>query len=278
MGRWLGVSHRVGTLMSYWVLTDKCTIISRTTVQRITQLEAQVDDNIARSKEFDEEIKRRLNEDDYPVDGDKTNPAEWAEYLGEDIYDKDFLEEFDFVVDNNEVKEADETFTPDVFDDTYLRMELALPGQDGEQQYAKVTKHLKDKDGLPIGTANDNPILDTRMYEVEYIDGHKASLTANAIAQNLFAQVDEEGNRHVLLDEIIDHRKDSTAVAKEDTFITTKSGTKRCKETTKGWDLLMRWKDGSSTWVHLKDMKEEFSVQVAEYAVMAMISPKPTFA
>jgi hypothetical protein len=39
-------------------------------------------------------------------------------------------------------------------------------------------KDLSDKDGLPIGTANNNPIMDTRLYEV---DGHKASLAANTI-------------------------------------------------------------------------------------------------
>ena len=32
LGRWLGVSHRVGSLMSYWVLTQKGNVISHTTV------------------------------------------------------------------------------------------------------------------------------------------------------------------------------------------------------------------------------------------------------
>ena len=32
LGRWLGVSHRVGSLMSYWILTQKGDVISRTTV------------------------------------------------------------------------------------------------------------------------------------------------------------------------------------------------------------------------------------------------------
>ena len=53
---------------------------------------------------------------------------------------------------------------------------------------------LKDANGIPIGTASDNPILDTRLYEVEYVDGHKASLSANVIATNLFYQIDKEGN------------------------------------------------------------------------------------
>ena len=36
------------------------------------------------------------------------------------------------------------------------------------------------------------------MYKVKFQDGHRASLAANAIAENLFAQIDDEGNRHIL--------------------------------------------------------------------------------
>jgi len=91
-------------------------------------------------------------------------------------------------------KEADNNFTPEIFDDTYLNMELALPnGAGAEPAFTRVTKRLRDANGLPIGTAHDNPILDSRMYEVEYQDSHKAAMAANAIAQNLFAQVDAEG-------------------------------------------------------------------------------------
>ena len=49
---------------------------------------------------------------------------------------------------------------------------------------------MKDNQGRPIGVASDNPILDTRMYEVEYQEGHTEELAANIIAENLFAQVD----------------------------------------------------------------------------------------
>jgi hypothetical protein len=279
IGRWLGVSHKVGSLMSYYVLTQTCQVISRTTVQRVTNLESQTEENQIRFQEFDNEIKRRLNEDDYPTDGDKTHPHDWAAYVNAGEFDGDFQEEFDFVINNEVVPEADEEFTPDTYDDYYLNMELAIPRTDGEgPEFARVTKRLRDKDGIPIGTANDNPILDTRMYEVEYLDGHKASLAANTIAQNLFAQVDEEGNRHVLLDEIVDHRKDSTAVEADDAFIVMHNGTKRRKLTTRGWELLCRWKDGSTTWVKLKDMKEEYPVQVAEYSVTSRISSEPAFA
>ena len=115
------------------------------------------------------------------------------------------------------------------------------------------------------------------MYEVEYPDGHKASLSANAIAQNMFAQVDEEGNRHVLFDAIIDHRVDGTEVKAMDAFITNKVGHKRRHETTKGWEILVQWKDGSTTWVKLKDVKDSNPVQLAEYAVHMRIAEEPAF-
>ena len=36
---WLGVSNMFGGLVYYWILTQKLTVISRTTVQRLTSLE-----------------------------------------------------------------------------------------------------------------------------------------------------------------------------------------------------------------------------------------------
>ena len=74
-------------------------------------------------------------------------------------------------------------------------MELALDRHNNGPEFARVNNRLKDKYGRPIGTAEDNPILDTRMYKVEYADGYKTSMTANAIASNLFSQVDQDGKR-----------------------------------------------------------------------------------
>ena len=124
-------------------------------------------------------------------------PFDWSDHPFDD--DLDFIDEFQTVISKKEIKEADEEFTPDTFDDRYLNMELTLPkGDDPNPQLTKVTKRLRDANGIPIGTANDNPILDSRMYEVKYQDGTKALLAANYIAENMFAQVDQEGNCHIL--------------------------------------------------------------------------------
>ena len=90
------------------------------------------------------------------------------------------------------ILEADDIFDPEEFDN-YVNMELALDRHDDGPEFAKANKRLKDKDGIPIGIAADNPILDTRMYKVEYAGGYKTSMTANAIASNLFYQVDQDG-------------------------------------------------------------------------------------
>ena len=45
IGKWLGVSHRIGPLISYWILTAQGTVICRKTVQRITHLETQTAEN-----------------------------------------------------------------------------------------------------------------------------------------------------------------------------------------------------------------------------------------
>ncbi len=116
------------------------------------------------------------------------------------------------------------------------------------------------------------------MHEVEHPDGHKASLAANAIAENVFAQVDEEGNRHASFDEIVDQRTDGSEVKQQDAFIQAGTVTKRCEEATKEWEILVQWKDGSSTWVSLEDMTNSYPVQLAEHVTQKRIAGEPAFA
>ena len=116
------------------------------------------------------------------------------------------------------------------------------------------------------------------MYEVEFADGEKASLVANYIAENLFAQIDDDGNRQVLMNKIIDYQTNGTELKQQDAFVTTKTGTKCRRETTKGWELLIEWKNGSTNWVSLKDIKESYPVQVTEFALATRISMETVFA
>ena len=273
-GRWLGVSTTHGNLMCYWILNDNAQIISRSSVQRVTPLELQTTDHATTFTNFEDKIRVKLNEKERTYNGHKPNPEDWADFFEDD---EDFNTEFNRLFDDEDIAEADDS-TPEVLEDTYLNVELAMPRDSDGPSYGRVTKRLRDANGIPIGTANDNPILDSRIYEVEYQDGFKAALAANAIAINMFAQVDAEGNRHVMFDQILDHRTDGTEVKIDDSFIKSKNGGRRRRETTKGWELLLQWKDGSTTWEKLKDLKECYPTQLADYATQCKLTNEPVFA
>ena len=121
-------------------------------------------------------------------------------------------------------------------------------------------------------SAHKNPLLDSRQFEVEYIDGTTEILSANEIAENILLQVDDQGQRQLVLDEIIDHRKNKDA-----SYDKSNNGNEVKSRTTKGWELCVRWKDGSTNWISLKDMKNGFFLETANYAVNNMIDKEPAF-
>jgi hypothetical protein len=43
-------------------------------------------------------------------------------------------------------------------------------------------------------------------------------------------------------------------------------------------EILVQWKDGSTTWVTLKDMKNSCPVQLAEHAMQRCVAGDPAFA
>ena len=159
--------------------------------------------------------------------------------------------------------------------DQYLNSRVLLPTQ-GTHQTGKVVRRKRNRDGMEVGRANTNPILDTREYVVQFPDGAEAEYSANVIAENMYAQCDLEGTRHLLLKSIVDHTKTESAIDKADRFIVYK-GRQSLKKTTKGWKLCVQWRDGTSTWETLSSVKESNPVELAEYAVSQGIDDEPAF-
>jgi hypothetical protein len=128
----------------------------------------------------------------------------------------------------------------------------------------KVKNWKWDSEGSPVGRSNMNQLLGTREYEVAFPYGSIIDLlTANAFAESLYSQVDEEGRSYLILPEIIDYCKDGNAISGDDAKI---PGTNSLQPTTKGWQLLVEWKDRSFDWIPLADLKNSYPVQVTEYA------------
>ena len=70
---------------------------------------------------------------------------------------------------------------------------------------SKFIKGLRYVNVIPIVTANDNTILNNHVYEVDYLDVHKAELKYNTATENNFVQVIDKGNQFMYLYTIPDH-------------------------------------------------------------------------
>ena len=90
--------------------------------------------------------------------------------------------------------------------------------------------------------------------------------------------MDEEGNQYKLFKEIVGHRKNKRAVDKADQMRPGGRNGKQCKkQTTAGWDLKVKWVDGSTSWLPLKELKETNTVDTARYADDNRIDDEPAF-
>lgn len=68
------------------------------------------------------------------------------------------------------------------------------------------------------------------------------------------------------------------AIPKEKGTFTTASGAIRKKRTTRGIEVCVQWKDGSSDWISRNDLKDSHPIELAEYAVLQQINDLPAFA
>ena len=161
--------------------------------------------------------------------------------------------------------------------DKYVGMEVNLPHQ-GEMKPGRVTGRKRTAEGNLLGTSNKNPFLDTRQYEVAFLDGTHADYSVNVLVENIYNQVEDDGRTSSTLKDIIDHKCDSTAIPKEQGWLTLAHGSKRRIVTTKGWKLKVQWEDGSSSWIPLSTIKEANPIETAEYARLRGIDTEPVFA
>jgi hypothetical protein len=277
LGQWVGVASDVGQAMTFWILPKSCIPIARSSVARVFPDVAATDEFKADLAELDLAIENRIGnsktaEENQVIDGQLANVISGPT---DDLFEGYADEDFHPLEKAAEKAEADD-YTPESLDE-YLTAEVLLPtGGELLRGVVKARKH--DADGNPVGTRHSNPILDTREYEVELPDGSINVYAANIIAENMYAQIDHEGREFLLMKEITDHKVDGNAVCKDDGFTTGKNGKRKPCMTTKGWKLLVSWKDGSTTWVPLKDLKELNPIEVAEYAVANKIVEEPAFA
>ena len=77
---------------------------------------------------------------------------------------------------------------------------------------------------------------------------------------------------------IIDSHIGSTHIKEGGAFIHMSNVSKRRIYNTKEWEVIIKWKYGSSAWNQVKGVKESLKVQLADYAVLNQIAEEPEFA
>jgi hypothetical protein len=271
IGRWLGIAHRVGSDMTYWILTKSGRVIARSTVQHITTTDMQQESIRQLMNVFDTSIDARFADEHFVL-------------LEPGLFYLDDMESPDPADDTNIPTDAEygdmlQEPRPDVDADTYDRYLNAeiIVDRDGEPIRARVVKRARSETGASIGQFHANPLFDTREYDCIFDDGTLERYTANIIAENLYSQCDSDGHSFLVLKEIIDHSKDNSAIPISDGFTVGFNGNRVPKKTTRGWKLLCQWKDESTSWVSLVDLKDSNPVELAEYAVANKIDQEPAF-
>ncbi|KAL7484963.1 hypothetical protein ACHAW6_010619, partial [Cyclotella cf. meneghiniana] len=131
-----------------------------------------------------------------------------------------------------------------------------LTPEEHMHELARVLCRKHNSTGVPVGTVHKQPAIDTHVYKVLFPDGCTKELATNTIAEALYAQCNPDGNQYIMLDTIMDFRKNPNVAISRNNQVKI---------------------DSSTSWQKLLDLKESHPLQVAEFALAAGIADEPAF-
>jgi hypothetical protein len=307
LGRCLGPSKDYGNEMCQWVLKETGQIIPLRTLRRLTPFELSVTNETERDKRlnFMNNIRRRYGDATrLPPDGQVVLPT-IQEETSDDLYQVWLENPEDFggwqeedegqavamsvIVDEvsqlgrYHIPEADICNAEGVpisdksLTDLMIGIEVALPQGEDQQKLCRVLRRSVDNDGQTTGVYDENPALNTMIYDVQFEDGRIQKYAANIIAQNVLEQVDNEGCYSERVEAVLDHRRQGNAVPKGKMYVTMRDGRKKLRQSTAGWDFKVRFTNGREQWMQLKDLKELSPIEVAEYVAARGLDDEVAF-
>ena len=159
--------------------------------------------------------------------------------------------------------------------DLLINAEVLL-GHEDSKQLGRVVRRAIGPDGKVLGDLKGG--ARSLVYDVEFPDGVVKKYSANVIAENILSQVDQSGFHSQSIEKIMNHERMGNAVSRRNAFVTTKRGVRKLRHTTVGWKFHCLWKDGSSSWIPLKVLKESNPIEVAEYVTALELQDELAFA
>lgn len=183
-------------------MTETGQVLARTSIQKLTHDELRSPATITELAQFDEKVQTKLGKPIMEITDENPNSC-----LQDIIEDEEVIEPYDIQMS----REEDDLYPDQDTYDQYITSQVLLPRGDNNEK-GTVKRQKRDADGNVVGRANANPILDTRVYEVEFSDSHVAEFSTNVIAENIYAMVDNEGYETSIFKAIIDHRHDPNKI------------------------------------------------------------------
>ena len=243
LGRVLGPARGEGNELAQWVLKSNGNVVPCQTVRPLQLAELHSDTEKRKQAIFDVLIERRWGS---PMNTPNTDDANITTNTENNEVDNDETTTSKQHIDiEDSVDSQGRLMNQLPAYDHLLNAEIMVQAEEG-QVSGKVIKQALGLDGKVIGKYDDNPYLNSIMYEVELVDGRIKEYRANIIAENMLTQVDSDGFSLTLMEGIIDYKRDdSIATPKTEKYITTRSGQRRLRKTTAGWKLLVKWRDQS---------------------------------
>ena len=274
--RWLGPAHQVGQSFCSWLLLDNSECIARSTVIPIPDDELNSDSMTQQMKIFMDCIEGRIGNTKQPIYNNVHPQAIYFNAFDDDVEDDDqdlpYGDEFIDV----KTEEVNDRYLDAM--DEYIGAHIVVPGKDALPVLARMKNRKRDTQGNPVGESNSNPILDSRIYELEFPDGRVEEYAVNVLAESLLEQADDDRWDSGIIDEYVDLRRDdSIAVPKNKGQFETSTGQLRNVVTTKGWEIQVRWKDKSTSWISLHEAKNGDPGGLAEFAVSRGVQHEPAF-
>ncbi len=281
LGRCLGPAKNEGNAMAQWILKENAKVVPRRTLRRLTPAELSPSNKVEMEKQslFNLAIRGVLGDSVkipkvLPLDNDATKAFDALWDLNPH---EDDVKALPFIPDADLKDAAGKPFEVQSVVDALINAEVMLPNGNS-MAIAKVLCCVVDDDGCLFGTFDENLLLNTLLYECEFDDGITRAYSANTFASNIFMELDADGCSSSLLYEIVDHKSSGGATKMADKYFTTKTGTKRMRQTTQGWKFLVQWANGTRQWIALNILKESNPVQVAEYVSARNLSEESALA
>ena len=216
--RYLGPELDIGPDMTANIMKNNGEVVHRSTYAALTESEAPNLAQISRRETFDKKKTVKLVPDVSPDDLPEINLEYTPLY---DLYEDAHMDSKGQPVgpEDEEPPTAatglDTEVTTPESDDNYVNNSIMLP-RGSKFSRGRVIGWKRDTYGKLTVRANTNPILDSREYQAEFSDGEVSELTANGITKYMYASCDDEVNGYLLMDSLVEYRKNDKAMSVAD--------------------------------------------------------------